>query len=168
VLYKQKERIILGIDPGTAIMGYGVIKILNDKPFVIKMGIFKLKKCENHYIRLHNIFNKVIELIDEFSPNEFAIESPFLKKNVQSMLKLGRAQGAAMIAALFRNIPIYEYAPLKIKMSITGNGQASKEQVANMLHHYLIISKKDTYQLDATDGLATALCHFFQKKIIQN
>lgn len=161
-MYNTKK-IILGIDPGTTVMGYGLIQISNSKPYLLSMGILKLDKCKSHYKRLGIIFHRVLELIDEFIPNELAIESPFCGENVQSMLKLGRAQGSAITAALVRSIPIYEYAPLKIKMAITGNGQASKEQVAYMLQRYLKISKKNKFSLDATDGLATALCHFFQK-----
>lgn len=155
------ERIILGVDPGTSVMGYGLIRVSNSNPHLLTMGVLKLDKCESHYQRLHHIFNRIIELIDEFLPNELAIESPFLGENVQSMLKLGRAQGVTIVAALSRNISVYEYAPLKIKMAITGNGQASKEQVAGMLQSYLRIPKEN--RLDATDGLATALCHFFQR-----
>ncbi|MDR0682145.1 MAG: crossover junction endodeoxyribonuclease RuvC [Dysgonamonadaceae bacterium] len=158
-----KEKIILGIDPGTSVMGYGLIKVIDNKPFLLAMGVLELNKYDSHYLRLQRIFERIISLIDEFFPDELAIESPFFGKNVQSMLKLGRAQGVAMAAALSRDIPIFEYAPLKIKMSITGNGQAAKEQVADMLQRYLKIPKENRLpQLDATDGLAAALCHFFQ------
>jgi crossover junction endodeoxyribonuclease RuvC len=158
-----KEKIILGIDPGTTVMGYGLIKVVDNKPALLAMGILQLNKYEDHYLRLRRIFERVISLIDEFLPDELAIESPFFGKNVQSMLKLGRAQGVAMAAALSRDIPIYEYAPLKIKMAITGNGRAAKEQVADMLKRYLKIAPEAMLpQLDATDGLAAALCHFFQ------
>ncbi|MDR0428285.1 MAG: crossover junction endodeoxyribonuclease RuvC [Dysgonamonadaceae bacterium] len=158
-----KEKIILGIDPGTSVMGYGLIRIVDNKPSLLAMGILELNKYDDHYLRLRRIFERIIGLIDEFLPDELAIEAPFYGKNVQSMLKLGRAQGVAMAAALSRDIPIFEYAPLKIKMSITGNGRASKEQVADMLQRYLKIPEKDMLpQLDATDGLAAALCHFFQ------
>ena len=158
-----KEKIILGIDPGTTIMGYGILQVVNNKPSLIAMGVLELNKYEDHYLRLRRIFERVIGLIDEYLPDELAIESPFFGKNVQSMLKLGRAQGVAMAAALSRDIPIFEYAPLKIKMSITGNGNAAKEQVADMLKRYLKIPEENMLpQLDATDGLATALCHFFQ------
>jgi crossover junction endodeoxyribonuclease RuvC len=159
----MKDKIILGIDPGTSVMGYGLIKVVDNKPFLLAMGILELSKYEDHYLRLSRIFRRIISLIDEFLPDELAIESPFFGKNVQSMLKLGRAQGVAMAAALSRDIPIFEYAPLKIKMSVTGNGRAAKEQVAEMLRHYLKIPKENMLpQLDATDGLAAALCHFFQ------
>lgn len=160
---ENQERIILGIDPGTTVMGYGLLKIKNNKPSMIAMGVLDLKKYTDHYLKLQRIFLRTLSLIDEFHPNELAIEAPFFGKNVQSMLKLGRAQGVAMSAALFRNLPITEYAPLKIKMAITGNGGASKEQVADMLRRYLKIPKEDMLpQLDATDGLAAAYCHFLQ------
>jgi crossover junction endodeoxyribonuclease RuvC len=158
-----KEKIILGVDPGTTVMGYGLLKIVDNKPFLLAMGILELNKLDDHYLRLRRIFERIISLIDEFLPDELAIEAPFFGKNVQSMLKLGRAQGVAMAAALSRDMPIFEYAPLKIKMSITGNGRASKEQVAAMLQRYLKIPQENMLpQMDATDGLAAALCHFFQ------
>ncbi|MCD8263646.1 MAG: crossover junction endodeoxyribonuclease RuvC [Tannerellaceae bacterium] len=158
-----KDRIILGIDPGTIVMGYGVLKITGNKPTLLAMGILQLNKYDDHYLRLRKIFTRILGLIDEYLPDELAIEAPFFGKNVQSMLKLGRAQGVAMAAALERDIPIFEYAPLKIKMSITGNGNASKEQVAGMLQRYLHIPQEFMLpQLDATDGLAAALCHYFQ------
>ncbi|MDH6306096.1 crossover junction endodeoxyribonuclease RuvC [Parabacteroides sp. PF5-5] len=158
-----KDRIILGIDPGTIVMGYGLLRIVGNKPKVEALGVLQLNKYEDHYVRLHKIFERVTGLIDEYQPDELAIEAPFFGKNVQSMLKLGRAQGVAMAAALNRGMPIFEYAPLKIKMSITGNGNASKEQVAGMLQRYLHIPDEHMLpQLDATDGLAAALCHFFQ------
>ena len=160
---EEKGKIILGIDPGTTVMGYGILQIISNKPSLIAMGVLELNKYEDHYLRLRRIFEKVIGLIDEYLPDELAIESPFFGKNVQSMLKLGRAQGVAMAAALSHGIPIFEYAPLKIKMSITGNGKAAKEQVADMLKRYLKIPEENMLpQLDATDGLAAALCHFFQ------
>ena len=159
----NQDRIILGIDPGTTVMGYGLRKIVKHKPQLIVMGVLELKKYDNHYIKLQKIFSRTLALIDEYHPTELAIEAPFFGKNVQSMLKLGRAQGVAMSAALYRDLPITEYAPLKIKMSITGNGNASKEQVAEMLRRYLKIPEESMLpQLDATDGLAAALCHFFQ------
>lgn len=158
-----KERIILGIDPGTTIMGYGILKVSNNKPEMLTMGVIHLSKLPDHYIKLKRIFDRVVSLIDQYHPDELAIEAPFFGKNVQSMLKLGRAQGVAMSAALSRDIPIYEYAPLKIKMSITGNGQAAKEQVAGMLQKILKIPQENMLpELDATDGLAAALCHFYQ------
>lgn len=158
-----QDRIILGIDPGTIVMGYGLLQIENNKPKLETMGVLQLNKYEDHYLRLRKIFEQVLGLIDQYHPDELAIEAPFFGKNVQSMLKLGRAQGVAMAAALERDIPIFEYAPLKIKMSITGNGNASKEQVAGMLQRYLHIPNEAMLpQLDATDGLAAALCHYFQ------
>ena len=157
------ERIILGIDPGTTIMGYGILKIANNKPEMLAMGVIELKKYDNHYLKLQRIFARTISLIEEFLPDELAIEAPFFGKNVQSMLKLGRAQGVAMSAALSRDIPITEYAPLKIKMAITGNGNATKEQVADMLRRFLKIPQENMLpQLDATDGLAAAYCHYLQ------
>ena len=158
-----KESIILGIDPGTTIMGYGLLKVTGNKTELIAMGVLDLKKYKNHYLKLQRIFARTLSLIDEFHPDCLAIEAPFFGKNVQSMLKLGRAQGVAMSAALYRDLPITEYAPLKIKMAITGNGNASKEQVADMLRRYLKIPIENMLpQLDATDGLAAAYCHFLQ------
>lgn len=158
---KPKERIILGIDPGTSITGYGVIKTVGTIPELITIGSIDLSKFDDHYIKLKHIFERTTGIIDEYHPDELAIEAPFYGKNVQSMLKLGRAQGAAIAAALSRSLPIFEYAPRKIKMSITGQGAASKEQVAAMLMNILKFSLKDI-KLDATDGLAAALCHFYQ------
>ncbi len=158
-----KEKIILGIDPGTTIMGYGVIRIIGSKPELIAMGVVDLRKLGNHYLKLNHIYKRVIGIIESYLPDELAIEAPFFGKNVQSMLKLGRAQGVAMAAALSRDIPITEYAPLKIKMAITGNGQASKEQVADMLKRMLKIDQKEMPAfMDATDGLAAAYCHYLQ------
>lgn len=158
-----KEQIILGIDPGTTIMGYGILKVTGNKTEMLAMGVLDLKKYDNHYLKLQRIFARTLSLIDEFHPDHLAIEAPFFGKNVQSMLKLGRAQGVAMSAALYRDIPITEYAPLKIKMAITGSGSASKEQVADMLRRFLNIPQADMLpQLDATDGLAAAYCHFLQ------
>jgi len=157
----QKERIILGIDPGTSITGYGIIRILGQEPELITIGSIDLTKYNDHYKKLKHIFDRTTGIIDEYHPDELAIEAPFYGKNVQSMLKLGRAQGAAIAAALSRSIPIFEYEPRKIKMSITGRGAASKEQVASMLMRILKFSKIEV-KLDATDGLAAALCHFYQ------
>ena len=157
------ERIILGIDPGTTIMGYGLIEIKNNLPSLITLGYLELKKNSDHFTRLHRIFEHTLQLIDEYHPDELAIEAPFYGKNVQSMLKLGRAQGVAISAALYRQIPIFEYAPRKIKLSITGQGSASKEQVAALLKNILQL-KELPDNLDATDGLAVAMCHFYQKK----
>lgn len=157
----EKERIILGIDPGTTIMGYGLIKIVKKEAVLIALGVIDLKKYSDHYIKLKHILERVTALIDHFHPDEFAIEAPFYGKNVQSMLKLGRAQGVAMSAALSRSLPVFEYAPRKIKMSITGQGNASKEQVAMLLKNLLKIEELPS-DLDATDGLAAAMCHFYQ------
>ncbi len=159
----QKEKIILGIDPGTTIMGYGVIKIVNRTPHMIAMGVVDMRKIRNHYLKLRHIQDRVLGIIESFLPDEVAIEAPFYGKNVQSMLKLGRAQGVAMAVALGRDIPITEYAPLKIKMAITGNGKASKEQVSGMLQRIFHFNEADIpVSLDATDGLAAAYCHFLQ------
>lgn len=159
----NKDKIILGIDPGTTIMGYGLILISGKKVSLIAMGVLDLKKYTDHYLKLEKIFNRTLSLIDEFKPDALAIEAPFFGKNVQSMLKLGRAQGVAMSAALYRAVPITEYAPLKIKMAITGSGAASKEQVADMLRRFLHIPQEQMLpQLDATDGLAAAYCHYLQ------
>lgn len=153
----------MGIDPGTQVMGYGILKVLDDKPSLEALGIMKLDKYEDHYLRLAKIYSRITGLIEEFLPDEMAIEAPFYGKNVQSMLKLGRAQGVAMAAAIARDVPIFEYAPLKIKMSITGNGRAAKEQVAYMLQKILHIPNENILpQLDATDALAAALCHYYQ------
>ncbi|MDR0420838.1 MAG: crossover junction endodeoxyribonuclease RuvC [Prevotellaceae bacterium] len=157
----EEEKIILGIDPGTTILGYGLIKISGKNPELMILGSIELKKYTDHYIKLKTIFDRVTQLIDEYHPDELSIEAPFYGKNVQSMLKLGRAQGVAITAALQRSIPIFEYAPRKIKLAITGRGSASKEQVALTLQKILKI--KDLPQnLDATDGLAAALCHYYQ------
>lgn len=156
------EKIILGIDPGTTIMGFGLIKIVGKKMEFIQMNELLLKKYDDHYLKLKLIFERTIELIDTYNPDEIAIEAPFFGKNVQSMLKLGRAQGVAMAAGLSREIPITEYSPKKIKMAITGNGNASKEQVAKMLQSLLDL-KELPKNLDSTDGLAAAVCHFYNQ-----
>jgi len=156
------ERIILGIDPGTKIMGYGIIRAVDKKPYLVKMGICNFSRITDHYLRLEKIFQDTLELIDTYHPDELAIEAPFYGKNVQSMLKLGRAQGIAISAALSRQIPIFEYAPRKIKLSITGQGAASKEQVAAFLKHVLQFEDIPK-NLDATDGLAAAMCHYYQR-----
>jgi len=154
------ERIILGIDPGTTIMGFGLIKVVGKNMHFLQLNELQLSKYDNHYQKLRIIFERTIELIDTHNPDEIAIEAPFFGKNVQSMLKLGRAQGVAMAAGLSRQIPITEYEPKKIKMAITGNGNASKEQVAKMLQQLLCL-KELPKNLDSTDGLAAAVCHFF-------
>jgi len=157
-----KEKIILGLDPGTNVMGYGLILIKKPKIDLVQFGVIHLSKYEGHELKLKKIFERIISLIDEFHPDEVALEAPFFGKNVQSMLKLGRAQGVAMAAALSREIPIVEYAPKKIKQAVTGNGNASKEQVAKMLMTMFQI-KELPKLLDATDALAVAVCHYFQK-----
>lgn len=156
-----KEKIILGIDPGTSVMGYGLILIKGKEIKLLQFGVIHLKKYVGHELKLKKIFERVTSLINDFHPDEVALEAPFYGKNVQSMLKLGRAQGVAMAAALAREIPITEYAPKKVKQSVTGNGNASKEQVASMLQTLLAI-KELPKMLDATDALAVALCHHFQ------
>jgi crossover junction endodeoxyribonuclease RuvC len=156
------ERIILGIDPGTSITGYGVIKCCGVVPQLVTIGSIDLGKLDDPYLKLKHIFERTAGIIDEYHPDELAIEAPFYGKNVQSMLKLGRAQGAAIAAALSRSMPIFEYAPRKIKMSITGQGAASKEQVASMLMNIMKFRIDDKMKLDATDGLAAAVCHFYQ------
>lgn len=157
------ERIIIGIDPGTSVMGYGILGVNGKAPQLIALGVIKLNKFESHYLRLHRIFERVTGLINQYLPDEMSIEAPFFGKNVQSMLKLGRAQGVAMAAALHHDIPITEYEPRKIKQSITGNGAASKEQVAEMLRRILNIPQDEMPEfLDATDALGAALCHFYE------
>tara|TARA_R110000751_G_scaffold35096_1_gene86570 strand:- start:520 stop:1074 length:555 start_codon:yes stop_codon:yes gene_type:complete len=160
------EKIILGIDPGTTIMGFGIIKVVNKKMEFIQMNELLLQKYDDPYTKLKLIFERTIELIDTYHPDEIAIEAPFFGKNVQSMLKLGRAQGVAMAAGLSRQIPITEYLPKKIKMAITGNGNASKEQVAKMLQSVLGL-KSLPKNLDSTDGLAAAVCHFYNEGRIE-
>lgn len=159
----NRDKIILGIDPGTTIMGFGLIRVVNKNMQFIQLNELDLKKYDDHYLKLKLIFERTIELIDTHHPDEIAIEAPFYGKNVQSMLKLGRAQGVAMAAGLSRQIPITEYLPKKIKMAITGNGNASKEQVAKMLQTLLGL-KNLPKNLDATDGLAAAVCHFYNSE----
>ena len=162
-----KERIIIGIDPGTNIMGFGIIKVVQNKAHLVDLGIVKLNAQEDHTLRLRQIFTSVTRLIEKHLPDELAIEAPFYGKNVQSMLKLGRAQGVAIAAAVSRELPVSEYSPRKIKQSITGKGSASKEQVASMLGSVLHNTEKDAFlndKLDATDALAVAVCHFFQNQ----
>ena len=159
------DKIILGLDPGTNVMGYGLIQVKGSKLSVISTGVIHLQKLENHELKLKRIFEKVRFLVDEYLPDEVAIEAPFFGKNVQSMLKLGRAQGVAMAAVLMRDLPITEYAPKKIKQAVTGSGNASKEQVATMLKTILNFKEIPKY-LDATDGLAAAVCHYYQTKSI--
>lgn len=160
---KEADRVILGIDPGTNVMGYGILGVFGRKPALIAMGVIELKKFEDHYMRLHRIYERVTMLVEQYLPDEVAIEAPFFGKNVQSMLKLGRAQGVAIAAAIARQVPITEYEPRKIKMAITGSGAASKEQVREMLRRILNISPdKLDIELDATDALAAALCHHYE------
>ena len=159
----QAEKIILGIDPGTNVMGYGVIRVIGNKAQLVVMGVIDMRKESDPYLRLGKIFERVTGVIDEYLPDEMAIEAPFFGKNVQSMLKLGRAQGVAIAAAIHHDVPIHEYAPLKIKMAITGQGQASKEQVAAMLQRMLNIRPEEMPKfMDATDALGAAYCHFLQ------
>lgn len=152
----------MGIDPGTVVLGYGLLGTQGKSLDVISMGVLKLSKYPGHALRLKKIFERILALVEEYKPDELSIEAPFYAKNVQSMLKLGRAQGVAMAAALFRDIPITEYSPREIKRSITGNGNASKEQVAAMLAT-LVEFDRSPETLDATDGLAAAICHHFRK-----
>ncbi len=159
-MVSKTGKIILGIDPGTTIMGYGVIHVIGNKMELIHFGEIMLDKLPNHQLKLKKIFERVLGIIDEYHPDEMALEAPFFGKNVQSMLKLGRAQGVAMAAGLYREIPITEYAPKKIKMAITGSGTASKEQVAKMLMNQFKIKQIPKY-FDGTDGLAAAVCHFY-------
>ena len=156
------EKIILGIDPGTMVMGYGVIREQGKKLEIITMGVINLKKLANQALKLKMIFERVLQIVEEYHPDEFAIEAPFFGKNVQSMLKLGRAQGVAMAAALYRDIPIFEYSPKTIKQTITGNGNASKEQVAKMVH-FILKTEEDPKFFDATDAVAAAVCHSISK-----
>ena len=156
----EKERIILGIDPGTTVMGYGILRVVGKKAEFVTLGIINLRAIKDHYLTLRKISEEVTKLVETYLPDELAIEAPFFEKNVQSMLKLGRAQGVAMAAALSREIPITEYEPKKVKMAITGNGSASKEQVAKMLQQLLDIKELPKH-FDATDGLAVAVCHYF-------
>lgn len=160
---KEAPRIILGIDPGTIVMGYGVLAVNGKKPSLIAMGLIELSKIGDHYMRLARIYERVKMLVEQYCPDEMAIEAPFYGKNVQSMLKLGRAQGVAMAAALSHQVPITEYEPRKIKQAITGNGSASKEQVCEMLVRIMNIPRENLLpKMDATDALAAALCHFYE------
>lgn len=157
------ERIILGIDPGTNVLGYGVLRVSGRRTEMVAMGVIDLRRVGDVYLKLGRIHERILSIIDAFLPDELAIEAPFFGKNVQSMLKLGRAQGVVIAAAISRDIPIHEYAPLKIKMAITGNGQASKEQVAGILQRLLAIRDESMLPyLDATDALAAAYCHYLE------
>ena len=163
----MSEKIILGIDPGTTVMGYGLIKVVDNEMKFLLLNELDLKKYKDHYLKLKLIFNRTLELIENYHPDELALEAPFFGKNVQSMLKLGRAQGVAMAAGLIRETPIFEYSPKKIKMSITGNGNATKEQVAKMLQNIFNL-KKIPKNLDSTDGLAVAVCHYYNLNSLNN
>lgn len=158
----NKAKIILGIDPGTLVMGYGLIHVEGKKASLIQMDVLKLSRTKDHYERLQLIHSRVHELIQEFKPTCFAIEAPFFGKNVQSMLKLGRAQGVAIATAMHAGLPVAEYSPKKVKQSVTGNGNADKEQVWLMLQRILSIGERPDY-FDATDALAVAVCHFYQE-----
>jgi crossover junction endodeoxyribonuclease RuvC len=161
IIDKNFDKIVLGIDPGTNLMGYGVVGSLGNQFHLISMGAIQLGKYENHAMKLRAIFERITGIIESYHPDEVALEAPFFGKNVQSMLKLGRAQGVAMAAALNRNVPICEYAPKRVKQAITGSGNASKEQVAAMVKNLLNL-KEESSNFDATDAAAVALCHFFQ------
>lgn len=156
----KTDKIVLGIDPGTRILGFGVIRVLDSGVEYIDMGVVNLKGIKDHFVTLRTIFEEVMGIINKYNPDELAIEAPFYGKNVQVMLKLGRAQGAAIAAAIKRDIPIFEYAPRSIKLAVTGKGAASKEQVAMMAQRLLGINIPQEY-LDATDALAIALCHHY-------
>ena len=160
----KEGKIILGIDPGTTIMGYGIIRDKKREPELIALGVIELGKLKDHYVKIRHIFERTMGLIKQYHPDELAIEAPFYGKNVQSMLKLGRAQGVAISAALTRNMPVFEYAPRKIKLAITGVGQASKEQVATMLGKMFSIPDMPK-DFDASDGLAVAVCHFYNSNV---
>ena len=157
------DKIIMGVDPGTNVLGYGILGIKGKKAEMIALGVIELSKFESHYLRLKRIYDRILSLVEQYLPDEMAIEAPFLGKNVQSMLKLSRAQGVAMAAALARDVPITVYEPRKIKMAITGTGAASKEQVREMLKRILNIKESQLLpQLDSTDALAAAVCHFYE------
>ena len=156
------EKIILGIDPGTNVMGYGVLQVADRKPQLVVMGVLQLNKIESHYLRLKRIYERVLGLIEQYHPDELAIEAPFLGINVSALVKLCRAQGVAMAAAVERDIPVFEYAPMKVKLSIVGNGAAAKEQVQAMVRKILNIREADmSGKLDASDAVAIALCHHY-------
>lgn len=160
----MKEQIILGVDPGTSVTGFGLIKVEGKKLSLIHLGVIQTGKLDDHPLKLKKIFEGVLAIIEQYHPDMMAIEAPFFGKNIQSMLKLGRAQGVAMAAAMYRDIPLCEYSPKKIKQSITGNGNASKEQVSSMLQHLLKFDGHPEF-LDATDGLAAAVCHYLQNNL---
>lgn len=164
---KQTDLVILGIDPGTNVLGYGVVRCCGSKVDIEAMGVIDLRKCKDVYLKLGRIHDNVLRLIDSFHPDEMAIESPFFGKNMQSVLKLGRAQGVAIAAAIARDLTVHEYPPTKVKLSVTGNGSASKEQVAGMLAKIFKVDKDSMGDfLDATDALAIAYCHHTQRNTI--
>jgi crossover junction endodeoxyribonuclease RuvC len=163
----NRPNIILGIDPGTQLLGYALLKIDGNKQQVLLMDVLKLTQHKDIYERLEKIHTKICELIKLYKPNTFAIEAPFFGKNVQSMLKLGRAQGVAIAAAMQAGIGVTEYSPKKVKQSVTGNGNADKEQVWKMLQMTLNIEEKPQY-FDATDALAVAMCHHYQTSSVLN
>jgi crossover junction endodeoxyribonuclease RuvC len=160
---QKQSKIILGIDPGTVVMGYGLVRCVDNQLSLIEMGVLRLPIKKDSYERLKLIHQKVLELIRRFSPQDFAIEAPFFGKNVQSMLKLGRAQGVAIAVAMHAGIPVTEYSPKKVKQSITGNGNSEKEQVWKMLQRILVLEEA-TPAYDASDALAVAVCHHFQSQ----
>jgi crossover junction endodeoxyribonuclease RuvC len=159
----KAEKVILGIDPGTLVTGYGVVLVNGQKLSLQQYGVIHLRKYGDLAVRLEKIFTRVIQIIEDYHPDHMALEAPFYGKNPQALIKLGRAQGVAMAAALSRQIPITEYAPKRVKQSVTGNGNASKEQVANMIMRILDFQQETEKQmLDATDALAVALCHHYE------
>lgn len=159
----KAEKIILGIDPGSRVTGYGIIRVKGKAMELMTYGVIDISKIkDDHFGRLRKIFEKTLKVIEEYLPDEVAIEAPFYGKNIQSMLKLGRAQGVSMAAALYRDIPIFEYAPKKVKMAVTGNGNAGKEMVSRMLEKLLKFKFENKFSYDASDGIALAVCHFFQ------
>ena len=159
---RNKPKIILGIDPGTVVMGYGIISVHSSKIDVLEMGVLKFATSLDAYQRLEKTHQRITQLINQFQPQHFAIEAPFFGKNVQSMLKLGRSQGVAIAAAMQAGLDVCEYSPKKVKQSITGNGNASKEQVMKMLQRLLQLEEAPAY-LDASDALSVALCHHYQQ-----
>ncbi len=161
------DKIILGVDPGTTFTGYGILEVKGKELHVAAIGVIDLRKYGTHFLKLKHIFERVLGLVDAYHPDELAIEAPFYGKNVQSMLKLGRAQGAAIAAGLYRDVPVFEYAPTKIKMAITGEGSASKEQVSSMLTHILHFREMPA-RLDASDALAAAVCHYFENQRLRS
>jgi crossover junction endodeoxyribonuclease RuvC len=162
---QKTSKIIMGIDPGTLLMGYGIIKVTGSDIVLIEMDVLKLSGKKDNYERLQLINKKITEVVNKYKPHQFAIEAPFFGKNVQSMLKLGRAQGVAIAAAMTLNIPVAEYSPKKVKQSITGNGNADKEQVWKMVQHIFKLIEKPKH-FDATDAVAVALCHHYQSKLV--